>query len=251
MLGAMCFSVAADMVAGVALLPVAALSLREVRTRRELPFALLPAVFAVHQLIEAVVWLGVQGQVSARAQSVAALAYLLIALPLLPTLLPLSVLLLEPRGARLRVAPFLALGVLVTAVLGQAVLTGPVRVVAHPHALEYGTAITYGDFWAVLYVAAVIGPALLSGYASIVAFGVVNLVGLVTVALLLSQEFDSVWCVYAALASVLVLVHLRRRRRLPDPHRLRGDPAAGPRRAAGWRGPRVGKDGDPAGVAPA
>lgn len=35
----------------------------------------------------------------------AMLAYVFIALPLLPALVPLAILMLEPRGARLRVAP--------------------------------------------------------------------------------------------------------------------------------------------------
>ena len=219
----MCFSVQADLAVGLALLPVAAASLREVRCRREIPFAALPALFAAHQLIEVFVWLGVQGRVGPSVQSAAALAYLVIALPVLPLLLPLAVLLLEPRGARLRVAPFLALGAVVCGYLAVAVLTEPVGVVQHPHALEYVTGVRNGDLWAVLYIVAVIGPALLSGYPSIVAFGVLNLIGLILVAVLLVEAFDSIWCVYAALASVLVLVHMRRRRRLPDPHRLRGE----------------------------
>jgi len=68
----------------------------------------------------------------------------------------------------------------------------------------------------------VIGPALVSGYRSIVAFGAINLVGLVAVAVLFVSAFDSLWCVLAAVVSVLALVHMRQRRRLPDPHRLRG-----------------------------
>ena len=103
---AVCFSVQADLVVAVALLPVAVASLREVRAARETPFAALPAVFVVHQLIEALVWLGVDGRVGPHVQSAAALGYLVIALPVLPTLLPLSIMLLEPRGARLRLSPF-------------------------------------------------------------------------------------------------------------------------------------------------
>jgi hypothetical protein len=210
----MCFSVQADVAVGLALVPVAVLALREVRCRRELPFAALPAVFALHQLVEAVVWLGLDGDVSAHVQSLAAFAYLVIALPLLPTLLPIAVLLLEPQGFRARVLPFLAVGLLVTAWLTYGLLDGPVRVVRHAHALEYDTGV--------LYVVAVIGPALVSGYRSIVAFGAINLVGLVAVGLLFVSAFDSLWCVLAAVVSVLALVHMRRRRRLPDPHRLRG-----------------------------
>jgi hypothetical protein len=60
----MCFSVTADLAAGAALLPVAALSLREVRQWRELPCASLAAIFAAHQLIEAFVWAQQDGDVS-------------------------------------------------------------------------------------------------------------------------------------------------------------------------------------------
>ena len=42
-----CFSVQADVVAGVVLLPMAVVSLREVRHVREVPFASLPLLFAV------------------------------------------------------------------------------------------------------------------------------------------------------------------------------------------------------------
>lgn len=214
----MCFSMTADLVAGTALVPVAALSLREVRHRRELPFALLPTVFAVHQFIEAAVWAHQDRELSAGVAHLAVLAYLLIALPLLPTLIPLAVLLLEPHGARLRVAPFVLLGAVVSAYLAFAVLAYPVEVTRHRHALDYHTGIAHGGVWATLYVVAVIGPALLSGYRSIVAFGAVNLVGLAVVAVLYTKAFASLWCIYAAAASVLVLLHMVRRRRLPDPH---------------------------------
>lgn len=220
----MCFSVEADLTVGAVLLPVAVASLREVRCRRELLFALLPALFSAHQFVEAFVWLGVDGRVSAQVQSIAATAYLVFALPLLVVIMPLAVLGLEPRGARLRVAPFLALGVVVGSYLAYALLTAPVVVVEHEHALGYTTGVRNGGVWAVLYVVAVVGPALLSGYRSIVMFGVLNLIGLVLVAALFVNAFDSVWCVYAALLSGLVLVHMRRRRRLPDPHRLHGHP---------------------------
>ncbi len=136
--------------------------------------------------------------------------------------MPLAVLLLEPKGRRGRVAPFVGLGAVVAAYLLWAVLDGPVGVKEEPHALVYDVDLTYGPMWAVLYIVAVIGPAVLSGYPSIVAFGLVNLVGLTVVAIVYVQAFASLWCVYAALTSVLVAVHMVRRRRLPDLHRLEG-----------------------------
>lgn len=218
----MCFSVQADVAVGVVLVPVAVAALREVKCGREVPFALLPGLFALHQFVEVFVWLGFGGHVGARVQSAAALAYLVFALPVLPVLMPLAVLLLEPRGSRLRVAPFVALGVVVATYLAYALAATPIEVVRHPHALQYVTLVQHGTIWALLYVSAVVGPALMSGYPSIIAFGILNLLGLIVVALLLVEAFDSLWCVYAALASTLVVVHMRRRRRLPDPHRLEG-----------------------------
>ncbi|NPC98920.1 hypothetical protein HOQ23_19370 [Nocardioides sp. zg-DK7169] len=218
----MCFSMSADLTAGVALLPVAAICLREVRTARELPFASLPLLFALHQLTEALVWHGASDYVSPGVQHAAAVIYVLFAFPVLPIFVPLAVLLLEPQGRRLRVAPFVLLGAVVAAYLLWAVLDGPLLVREEPHALVYDVDLTYGPMWAVLYVVAVIGPSVLSGYPSIVAFGLLNLVGLTVVAIVYVQAFASLWCVYAALTSALVTVHMVRRRRLPDIHRLEG-----------------------------
>lgn len=216
----MCFSMTADLVVGTALIPVAAATLREVKHVRELPFALLPTIFAVHQFLEAAVW--PNAVVPAGLAHLALRAYVVIALPLLPALVPLSVLLLEPRGARLRVAPFAVLGAVVAAYLAFVVLARPVDVTRCRHALEYHTEVNAAYVWAVLYVVAVIGPAVLSGYRSIVVFGLANLVGLIVVAVLYLQAFASLWCIYAAMLSFLVLVHMVRRRRLPDPHRYHG-----------------------------
>lgn len=213
----------ADLVAGTALIPVAALSLREVRRRRELPFALLPAIFALHQFLEVAVWAGLDGDVSPGVANLAMRAYLFIAWPLLPTYVPLAVLMLEPWQARRRVAPFLGLGVVVSAYLAFVVLANPVEVIRHAHGLEYATVVHYPVVWAVLYITAVIGAPLMSGYRSIVAFGALNLAGLVLVALFYTQAFASLWCVFAAASSVLILVHMVRRRKLPDADRLRGD----------------------------
>ncbi|MDP2774678.1 MAG: hypothetical protein Q8O61_14090, partial [Nocardioides sp.] len=107
----MCFSMEADLVAGALLVPIGVLSLRQVREPREIPLASVPLLLGVHQLIEAVVWAGVDGHVSADLAHLAALVYVVIALPLLPTLFPLAVWLIESPARRRVVAPFLAIGV--------------------------------------------------------------------------------------------------------------------------------------------
>ena len=127
----MCFSVEADVTAGLLLLPIGIATLREVRRARELPFASLPLLFALHQLVEALVWAGADGDVSSGVQHAAAVAYLIFALPVLPILVPLAVLMLEPQGLRQRVAPFVVLGAAVSTYFTFALLSAPVRVTVH------------------------------------------------------------------------------------------------------------------------
>ena len=198
-------------------------------TRVPWAFASLPLLFALHQLAEAVIWATYDDQaVSEHWGQMAVRGYVGFALVVLPTLFPLSVLLLEPQGDRLRVAPFVVLGVVMSLVYAVEVVPAPVTVVVHPHALEYATGLSQGGFLAVGYVVAVIGPAVLSGYRSVVAFGWVNLAGLVLVAVVYEDAFASLWCVYAALTSTLVMVHMIRRRRLLDADRLEGLPRGAP-----------------------
>jgi hypothetical protein len=218
----MCFSENADIVAGALLTPIGIASLREVRCWREVPFASLPMLFALHQFTEAFVWAASMGDVSHHVGRVAAIIYVAFALPVLPTLLPVSVLLLEPRKVRMRVVPFVVLGLIVSADLAIEMIRHPVTVTVHAHSLGYGVGLSYGYAWAVGYVVAVVGPSILSGYRSIVAFGTFNLVGLIIVAILYLEAFASFWCILAGISSVLVLVHMIRRRKLPDADRIHG-----------------------------
>ena len=200
------------------MVPVAALTLREVRRRSELPLALLPAIFAAHQFLEIAVWAGLDGKVSQEVAQLAMAAYLFIAWPLLPSYVPLAVLMIEPAHARRRVMPFLALGVVVSVYLAFVVLANPAEVIRHPHGLEYVTVVQHPIVWAVLYVVAVIGAPLMSGYRSIVAFGALNLVGLLLVAVAYYQAFASLWCAFAAVCSLLILLHLvQQRKKDPAP----------------------------------
>lgn len=144
----MCFSMQADFIAGVLVLPVGVLSLRTARGAREVAFAALPILFGLHQLVEVLVWDGASAYVSSAFAHAAAVAYVVFAVPVLPTLIPVAVLLLEPPGRRSRILPFVLLGVVVSA---------------------YFT-------WTIL------------------------------------EAFTSLWCIWAAVTSVLVLLHLHRRR---------------------------------------
>jgi hypothetical protein len=60
----MCFSATANFVGSGVLTPVGVVTLTKVKHRRELLFASLPVLFAIHQFTEGFVWLGLDGRLS-------------------------------------------------------------------------------------------------------------------------------------------------------------------------------------------
>src|ERR1700685_2543066 len=107
----MCFSATANFVGSAALGAIGVVTLTKVQHRRELLFAALPTLFAVHQFIEGFVWLGLDGTLSPAVTHDMGAAFMLSAQGLLPFLMPLSVMLFEPNGkGRRRMLPFLVIG---------------------------------------------------------------------------------------------------------------------------------------------
>ena len=107
----MCFSATVNFLGSGVLGTIGVATLRKVKHRRELLFAALPALFAVHQFMEGFVWLGLDGILSAAVAYNMGAAFMLYAQGLLPFLLPLSVLLFEPDvKSRRRMLPFLVIG---------------------------------------------------------------------------------------------------------------------------------------------
>ena len=60
----MCFSAAANFTGSGVLATIGVATFTKVKHRRELLFASLPTLFAIHQFIEGFVWLGLDGTLS-------------------------------------------------------------------------------------------------------------------------------------------------------------------------------------------
>jgi hypothetical protein len=209
----MCFSPQADFTAGAVVTVVGIETLRNVRGRRELLVGALPLLFGVHQLVEGFVWLGLRGQVSPELGDIAKQTYIVFAHAVLPALVPLGFTLLEPdrRRAR-RMWPLVGLGVLLSAYLLWQVTAYPVGAQQQARCIDYTTHTPNDLLIGVLYVVVTCGPALLSSRRHLRWFGVVSLVGVIAAALVRVDELTSLWCVYVALVSVLILEHFRRQR---------------------------------------
>jgi hypothetical protein len=82
---------------------------------------------------------------------------------------------------------------------------------AHPadHAMVYDTDFQIGAVITATYLVATCGPPLLSTRKYLLAFGIANIIGVALAALVRYEAVTSVWCAYAAFASVLLLIQMR------------------------------------------
>jgi hypothetical protein len=207
----MCFSAVANFVGSGALGAVGVVTLTKVKHRRELLFASLPTLFAIHQFIEGFVWLGLDGVLRPAVTHDMGAAFMLYAQGLLPFLLPLSVLLFEADAkSRKRMLPFLALGTGTALYILWALTAFPTQVYVKGNSIVYINQATNNTAVAVLYVIATCGSLFFSKVRAMVIFGAANLTILLVVMAFKRYAFTSLWCAYAAIASVIVLAYFWR-----------------------------------------
>src|ERR1700732_2410394 len=143
----MCFSATANFVGSGFLGAVGVVTLTKVKHRRELLFAALPILFAIHQFIEGFVWLGLDGILSPVVAHNMGAAFMLYAQGLLPFLMPLAVLLFEPNGkSRKRMVPFLVVGSLTTLYMLWALIAYPVQIYVKSNSIVYINPATNNTF---------------------------------------------------------------------------------------------------------
>lgn len=206
----MCFSPQADFVGGVVIGAIGVGAVHNAQRRHaNIALAALPLLLGAHQVIEAFVWLGLQGHEPQELERIALWAYLLIAFVALPIFVPLAVLFNEPSRRRKRImAPLVALGAAVATVLFAAMVRGPVGVKLRPYHLAYSIDLNHGGLVVVLYVTSICGTLLLSTRRRVVVFGIVNLVAVGIIAWLTIDGFASVWCGWAAITSGAIALHM-------------------------------------------
>jgi hypothetical protein len=205
-----CYSPEADLIAGLVVGAVGIDAVRHVDDRRNLALAAVPLVLATHLLVEAVAWWSLEGSVSPAAGNLAVSVYLIIALGVLPVLVPYAVMRSEPdRHRRARMVPLVVVGIGVSIVLLFGMATNPHGATIGGRYLAYNTVDPFYGLTAGFYVLAVCAPFLMSSQRRLVIFGVANIVVLTLLSVLLSSGLISLWCFWAAVSSVVIARHIR------------------------------------------
>jgi hypothetical protein len=211
----MCFSATASFTSGAVLLIAGAVTVRCVRRPAELPFALIPVLFGVQQLIEGAIWLTLPEEAPS-LNSVLTFVYSLFSHVLWPIYVPIAVLLFEPVLWRRRALIAIALGgAAVGLYLLYFLLKFPIVSQIEGRHIAYISPHFYLVAVMSLYVVSTCISMFFSSYPRVRLFGAAALAAFLVTYVFYTYWLISVWCFFAAALSVIVLLHFLGRSRSP------------------------------------
>ena len=206
----MCFSASASFIVGVPLLAVGAITVSKAAQKAELPFALIPILFGLQQIVEGVIWLGLRFD-APLLNAFMTLVYSLFSHVLWPIYVPVAILLLEPTPWRRKtISAFLWVGAAVGLYLLYTIVRFPVRVEAVGGHILYVSPHFYVLVVMGAYLAATCISMFFSSHKAAMAFGIVAFLSFIAAYGFYALWFISVWCFFAAILSGLVYLHFRR-----------------------------------------
>lgn len=203
----MCFSATASFAAGAALSAAGGVTVSRSEGKAELPLALVPLLFGIQQITEGFLWVGINRSL-AGLQTWTTYIFSMFSHVFWPMFVPFAILLVEPSQRRRRaLRVFVAMGVSVGAYLFFFIMRYPVTSRVEGRSIFYDSPHFFIVGVLVTYFLATCASGLFSSHRIVNVFGV-SAFGLAVAAYLVSvKTFVSVWCFFAAILSLLLVVH--------------------------------------------
>lgn len=203
----MCFSAQASFTGGAVITAIGAATLAKAEKPAQIPFAAIPVIFGIQQCAEGVLWITLRSGGHGHIQNTAAYIFLITALVIWPTFMPLCIRLMEKVKQR-------------KIVLDGLILIGGMLSLYYAYCLVFYSVtpqiqsfhINYtNDFPAapvktafVFYLIATIAPLFVSSVKRMWLFGILIGVSCIVTGIFFAQYLTSVWCFFAAIISVTI-----------------------------------------------
>jgi len=183
-----------------------------VRHRREVPFALIPLLFGVQQIIEGFVWLSLTRGFGELEQTMTNV-YSGFSHVLWPIYVPFACIVLETTPWRRKVMLwFQAAGLTVGLYLLFSIVTTQVTARVVGRHVVYESPHFYLALVIVLYLASTCLTGTFSSHTFVRLFGGLAFLAFIGAYLFAAYAVVSVWCFFAAILSLLIYLHLRYRK---------------------------------------
>jgi hypothetical protein len=209
---AMCFSASASFIAGATLMVAGVATLRLVTRPSQIPFALVPLLFGVQQVIEGLIWLSF-GDRSTIDNASLTVVYSVFSHVLWPIYVPFAVGLLETVPWRRKaLAVCQVAGLAVGLYLLYFIVQYPVMSRVLGRHIVYESPHFYIAGIIILYLISTCVSSMLSSSNIIRVFGVLAVVTFLAAYAIHVATLVSVWCFFAALLSFIIYLYFRHER---------------------------------------
>lgn len=208
----MCFSAGASFAGGAVITAIGVMTVRTNRDPSRRLFAAIPLIFGVQQISEGFVWVALQSPGHDLMLSISMYIFLIAALIVWPSVLPLSVLVIEKvKNRRLALYLLLVVGLLTSIyyVLNLLVSDVDPRIISHhiKYAPEFPRPLALPVF--IAYLIATLAPLFISSVRKMWLFGLLVTVSCLITGIFFKEFLASVWCFFAALISAVIWLIVR------------------------------------------
>lgn len=199
----MCFSATASFIAGGSLSLVGMKILKKVRKKTEMPFAMIPLLFGLQQIIEGMLWLSFRYD-APLLNITMTYAFTLFSHVLWPIFVPFSISLMETVPWRRKIlSVFQLMGITAGLYLLYLTVRFPLTSEANEH-IVYVSQHFYELTTMLLYIAATCVSCFFSSHRIINIFGGLALLLFMVAYWFYTVAFFSVWCFFAAILSFVI-----------------------------------------------
>ncbi|MEO7309858.1 MAG: DUF6629 family protein [Chitinophagaceae bacterium] len=209
----MCFSATASFGAGMALSAAGAVAMAKAKTPPQRVFASIPLLFAIQQISEGFVWMGLSNPAFKGGLQLATFTFLIFAQIVWTLWIPLAMLLLEQQERRKKIIRgLLGAGVVLSIYHVWGLIVHPITGEALDCHIFYHVEYLrpYKMYSGFVYGVAAIIPCFVSSVKRMWWLGAAFLVSYVATQIIYTIYIISVWCFFAALLSTIVIFILNR-----------------------------------------
>ncbi|MDO9000013.1 MAG: hypothetical protein Q7W45_09630 [Bacteroidota bacterium] len=203
----MCFSTTASFVAGSLLTAIGVASIKKAHAPSQYMFACIPLVFAIQQFSEGFVWISLLNSGNFQLQQASTNFFLIVALLIWPTWIPLSVFLIEEKRKRKLILGVVSLfGIVFSALSIYFFLVYNSSSRITPYHIHYDLAIPEKTktIFGILYLIPTVIAHFVSSNKKINIMGGLVLASYLISILVFNDTVLSVWCFFSAIISSMI-----------------------------------------------
>lgn len=203
----MCFSATASFTSGIILIVAGIFTLLQVKSKSSIPFASIPLIFGIQQIIEGMVWISFNSSIF---HSIVVNLFVFIAYVFWPIYVPITILLLEKNVLRKKILWVISL---IWAIIGIYlfihILYSWVTSSIVSNSICYQVPITYPFVSFSIYFLSVCSWILVSSSQKIRIFWTTVLISFFIAHIFYPETSFSVWCFFSAVFSIIIYIHMK------------------------------------------